>query len=131
MLDGRGLLSKVERSQFLRSIKEQRLKTYLGAVMKVIASKSISEMWPDAGAALDWLNKERNASMHGGYRASRRSAAFAIFASMKLLLVLNRNDILKLDLPDGMYRTARILAAWQESPPKWVPRNEDVENVDD
>jgi hypothetical protein len=131
LLEARGLTSEQERNQFLRSIKEQRLKTFLGAVLKVLAGKSISEMWGDGGAALNWLNDERNEAMHGGYHASRRSAAFAIFTSMKLLVVLGRNEILELGLPDGMYRSARLLAAWQESPPKWVPRSEDIENVND
>jgi hypothetical protein len=50
---------------------------------------------------------------------------------MKLLVVLSRNRMLEVSLPDGMYRHARFLAAWNESPPKWVPRNEDMENIND
>lgn len=131
LLETKGLTEESERKQLLRNIKEQRLKLYLGPVLKLLLSKSISEIWPEADAALEWLNSERNAAMHGGYHANRRSAAFALFASMKLLLVLSRNGALTLDLPDGMYREARILAAWQNSPPKWTPRNDQVENIND
>lgn len=131
LLETKGMTAESDRRQLLRNLKEQRLKLFLGPVLKLLLSKSISELWPDADVALDWLNKERNNAMHGGYYANRRSAAFALFASMKLLLVLSRTGALNLDLPDGMYRTARITAAWQDSPPKWVPRSDQVENIDD
>jgi hypothetical protein len=131
LLKSRGLDAPKERKQFLRSIKDDRLKHYLGAVMKVLVSKSISQMWPEADTAIDWLNTERNKAMHGGYHASRRSAAFAIFVTMKILLVFKRNNILEIDFPEGMYRHARLIAAWNDTPPAWVPLNEDVENIQD
>ena len=131
LLEAKGLNEESERKQLLRNIKEQRLKLFLGPVLKLLLSKSISELWPDADVAMDWLNSERNAAMHGGYHANLRSAAFALFASMKLLLVLSRNGAFKLDLPNGMYRTARIMAAWQDSPPKWIPRSDEVDNIND
>jgi hypothetical protein len=131
LLDSKGITEERERKQFLLNIKDNRLKSYLGPVLKLLLSKSIFEMWPDSVEALKWLNKERNDAMHGGYHANRYSAALALFASMKLLLVLSRNGALKLELPDGMYRQARVLAAWQDSPPKWVPRSNEIENIND
>jgi hypothetical protein len=131
LLQTKGLVEESERKRLLRNIKEQRLKLFLGPVLKLLLSKSISELWPDADEALEWLNKERNNAMHGGYQAKRSSAALALFASMKLLLVLSRNGAFKLELPNGMYREARILAAWQDSPPKWVPRSNEIENIND
>jgi hypothetical protein len=131
LLDFKGITEERERKQFLLNIKDNRLKSYLGPVLKLLLSKSIFEMWPDSDEALKWLNKERNNAMHSGYHANRRSAALALFASMKVLLVLSRNGALKLDLPDGMYRQARVLAAWQDSSPKWVPRSNEIENMND
>jgi len=115
----------------LRSIKDDRLKKYLGPVLKLLLGKTITELWPDADSAMRWLNTERNNAMHGGYNADRRAAGRALFASMKLLLVLSRNKVLDIELPAGMYRQARVLAAWHKPLLKWCPQSGEVENIDD
>lgn len=131
LLESKGLGKAAERKQLIRNIKEQRLKSFLGPVLKLLHSKSISDMWSDAELALDWINKERNNAMHGGYHADRRAACLALFCSMKLLLVLARNRVLELELPDGMYRHSRILASWQKAAPRWVPLPTEAENIAD
>ena len=80
LLRKKGMESKNERNDFLRGIKEHRLKLYLGPMLKILSDKAISEIWADAETALRWLNGKRNAVAHEGYQADYSTAAKAIYA---------------------------------------------------
>jgi hypothetical protein len=112
----------------LRGIKEDRLRRFLGVVLKLATGKSIDDFWPHAGDALKWFNSERNQAMHGGYQATRRAAALAIYASMKTLIVLWKNHLVEIELPVEMFRNAKVTAAWEEQPPKWVPQGGEADS---
>ncbi len=122
ILDLSGIIDDREKNDFLRSIKERRLETYLGPILKLLHGNSIYEMWEYAADALSWLNTERNRAMHGGYTAKRRVATISIYACMRLLSILNQNKCLEIEFPIEMYREAKLKAAWSEDPPKWVPK---------
>lgn len=124
-------LNEVQRDQLVRGVKEERLKIYLGPVLKLVCMKSVMEMWPGSEAALKWVNRARNDAMHGGYRADRSSAGLALFASMKILLVLARNGVISMELPSGMYRQARVFGASARRGQKWAPCIDEIENIDD
>jgi len=124
-----GMASKKDRNALLRGIKEQRLKLYLGQVLKILTGKSLQEMWPEAPAALDWLNSTRNKVAHQGYRADS-TAAKAIYVCIKVLVVLHQNQILHCEFPVEMFRHAKIIAAWTENPPAWVPQDKMAESFD-
>jgi hypothetical protein len=126
LLRQKGMESRNERNDFLRGIKENRLKLYLGPVLKILSGKSISEIWADAETALGWLNGRRNAVAHEGYRADYSTAAKAIYACIKTLVVLGQHGLITSDFPVEMFRHAKITAAWAEDPPKWVPKGEDA-----
>ncbi|WP_459456383.1 hypothetical protein [Rhizobium sp. No.120] len=127
LLASKGLVDSDARDLIVRGIKERRLKTYLGPLLKILVGKSISDMWADADACLDWLNKVRNGIAHRGGVCTYSDAAWAIFASMRIVSVLAHNNAVLAEFPQGMMRHARIEASWTISPPSWVPTSDQVE----
>lgn len=127
LLEAKGMGSETARNELLRGIKEHRLRLFLGPLLKVLSGKAINEMWGDAETALKWLNEKRNAVAHGGYQAEYSTAAKAVYACIKTLVVLNQNGLIKAEFPTEMFRHAKITAAWTETPPKWVPKRQDAE----
>ncbi len=96
-------------------------------MLKVLSGKAISEIWVDAETVLGWLNGKRNAVAHEGYQADYSTAAKAIYACIKTLVVLRQHGLIESYFPVEMFRHAKITAAWAEDPPKWVPKGEDAE----
>jgi hypothetical protein len=129
-LSKKGMTSEEERKALLRGIKEQRLKLYLGQLLKILTGKSLKEMWPHAETALEWLNRSRNNAAHQGYRADYSTAAKAIYVSIKVLVILHQNKMIDCEFPVEMFRHAKITAAWTENPPKWVPQGKEAEAFD-
>lgn len=130
LLANRGLPSRRSQEDLLRGIKEHRLRLFLGPLLKMLAGRSLGEMWPESEVALAWLNTERNRAMHGGYKATRRAAALALFAAMKALVVLWRNGLADTEFPVEMFRHAKLTAAWEEDPPDWVPAGPKAETFE-
>ncbi|MBP2557790.1 hypothetical protein J2857_000541 [Neorhizobium galegae] len=113
--DGRDLI--------LRGITGGRLKTFLGPLLRVLHGKELKDIWFAGPDALGFLNKKRNAIAHNGFLATRAEAAFAIFASIKIVAALHHAGILQAEFPRGMFRTARNMAAWSiPDRPEWVSR---------
>ena len=130
LLGKHGVSSAGEQEALLRGIKERRLALFLGPLLTLLTGRSLADLWPDADDALRWLNKERNQAMHSGYQATRRTAALALFASMKVLVVLWRNGCADTPVPVEMFRHAKLVAAWEEQPLKWVPQGPAAETLD-
>ncbi len=128
LLKEKGMESGTARNEFLRGIKEHRLRLFLGPLLKVVSGKAIGEMWPDAETAIKWLNEKRNAAAHSGYQANYSTAATAIYACIKILVVLGQHELIESAFPVEMFRHAKITAAWAEDPPNWVPEGEDAES---
>ena len=137
LLEEKDMGSETARNELLRGIKEHRLRLFLdpllkvrlfpGSLLKVLSGKAIDGMWGDAETALKWLNEKRNAVAHGGYQAEYSTAAKAVYACIKTLVVLNQNGLIRAEFPTEMFRHAKITAAWTEAPPKWVPKGQDAE----
>lgn len=126
----RGLSTKSERDELLRGIKENRLKLYLGPVLKLATGRDIEAMWPDARPALEWLNSTRNRIAHAGETVDHATAAKGIFACLKLLVTLRDGGVAKVDLPVELFRHAKITAAWTLDAPSWVPNGSTAESMD-
>jgi hypothetical protein len=69
-----------------------------------------------------------NAVAYEGYQADYSTAAKAIYACTKTLVVLRQDGLIESDFPVEMFRHAKITAAWAEDPPKWVPEGADAES---
>ncbi|MEP0924901.1 hypothetical protein [Leptolyngbya sp. ST-U4] len=123
-LNLRGMSSKTDRDDLLRGIKENRLKLYLGPVLKLATGKSISELWDKSEKALKWINKTRNEIAHAGFNADYNAAAVGIYACIKLLHTLHSEGLLDAEFPVQFFRHAKITACWTLNPPEWVPNNE-------
>lgn len=121
LLTDKGIDSEGERDEFLRGIKERRLRIYLGPLLKVLAGKDIFTMWPGSDRALDWLNRTRNRLAHDGEKADYATAAKGIFACIKTLTVLGQNHLLDADFTIEFFVHSKITAAWTEDAPAWVP----------
>jgi hypothetical protein len=119
-----------EREELLRGIKEKRLRIFLGPLLKVLTGKDISSMWPGSEKALDWLNRTRNQSLHGGRKVDYASAAQGIFACIKTLTVLSQNQIVEADFSVELFRHSKLTAAWTENAPDWVPSGPLAESMD-
>jgi hypothetical protein len=130
LLAEKGMASDGQRDELLRGIKERRLKIYLGSLLKILTGKDISSMWPGSDKALDWLNKTRNHSLHGGRKLDHASAAKGIFACIKTLTVLWQNQLVEADFSVELFRHSKLTAAWTENAPDWVPSGPLAESMD-
>lgn len=130
LLSEKGMNSEDEREELLRGIKEKRLRIFLGPLLKVLIGKDISCMWPGSENALDWLNRTRNKSLHGGRKVDYASAARGIFACIKTLTVLSQNQLVDADFSVELFRHSKITAAWTENAPAWVPSGALAESMD-
>jgi hypothetical protein len=130
LLEDKGIVSNRERKDFLRGIKEQRLRTFLGPLLKVITGKDIFTMWPGSEKALEWLNGTRNRLAHRGEKADYATAALGIFACVKTLTVLSQNQLAEADFTVEFFRHSKITAAWTENAPDWVPSGSLAESMD-
>ena len=126
----KGMTAIKDRNALLIGIKEQRLKLYLGQVLKIVTGKSLQEMWPEAPAALDWLNSTKTNYAHAGSRADYFAAAKAIYVCIKVLVTLHKNKMVHCEFPVEMFRHAKLIAAWTENPPAWVPQGKQAEAFD-
>jgi hypothetical protein len=123
----KGLDDAQSREVLVRAIKEERFKVYLGPLLKILAGVSIEEIWPDAKLAINWLNKTRNMIAHRGSSDDRDSASKAIYVSIKTVAALRSRGLIKVDFPPGMFRQARVGAAWTLNPEAWVPNGDNIE----
>jgi len=130
LLTDKGMDSESEQDEFLRSIKERRLRMYLGPLLKVLAGKDIFAMWPGSDPALDWLNRTRNRLAHEGEKADYATAAKGIFACVKTLTVLGQNHLLETDFTVEFFRHSKITAAWTENAPAWIPSGTSAGSMD-
>ncbi|MBL0167667.1 MAG: hypothetical protein IPP85_11205 [Propionivibrio sp.] len=126
----KGLASKTERDELLRGIKENRLKLYLGPVLKLACGRDISTMWPASTAALEWLNSTRNRIAHSAEAVDYAAAAKAIFACLRVVVALKESGLTASEIPVELFRHAKITAAWTMEPPAWVPKGELAESMD-
>ena len=130
MLREKGLTSKSERDELLRGIKENRLKLYLGPVLKLACGKDISIMWPASSAALEWLNSTRNRIAHAAEAVDYATAEKGIYACLRVVVALKENGLTKSEITVELFRYAKITAAWTTDPPSWVPAGEVAESMD-
>ena len=129
-LSEKGLVSKPERDELLRGIKENRLKLYLGPILKLACGRDISSMWPESAAALEWLSSTRNRIAHLAEAVDYASAAKAIYACLKVIVALKEAGLTASEIPVELFRHAKITAAWTIDAPTWVPRGELAESMD-
>jgi hypothetical protein len=129
-LEAKGLASKADRTELMRGIKENRLRVYLGPLLMVTSGRDIQSMWPQASAALEWLNSTRNRIAHAAESIDRSSAARAIFVSLKILICLRDAGLARVDIPVELFREAKLMAAWTLAPPAWVPQGGAAETMD-
>lgn len=130
LLCSKGLSLDAERKQFLREIKENRLKVYLGPLLKLVFGKSIAEMWPESEAAIEWLNKTRNGIAHRGQRVDYETAAKGVYGCIKIIHALQQSGAAQVDLNNVLLRHARLTAAWTRDRPSWIPDG-DPDNLDE
>lgn len=130
LLEVKGLNTKAERNELLRGIKENRLKLYLGPVLKLAVGRDIDSMWPQSHKALKWLNTTRNDIAHSVESVDYSSASKAIFVCLKVLVLLKENAVTDVEIPVELFRHAKITAAWTIDPPEWVPKGEVAESMD-
>ncbi|MFZ0964853.1 MAG: hypothetical protein WAO35_28685 [Terriglobia bacterium] len=120
----KGMSDSEERKSLVRGIKENRLRVFLGPLLKVIAGHSIEALWPAGDKALDWLNATRNKIAHAGFKADNSTAAKGIFVCIKTLHLLHEKGLINAEFDVGMYRAAKHQASWTGNPPPWVPPSE-------
>lgn len=130
LLAAKGLADKAERNDLLRGIKENRLRLYLGPLLKLACGKDIATMWPQAISALEWLNSTRNRIAHSAAVVDYSTARHGVFACLKLLVVLREHGVANPDITVEIFREAKIMAAWTHNAPAWVPQGELAETMD-
>ncbi|MCP5281044.1 MAG: hypothetical protein H6930_05565 [Rhodoferax sp.] len=126
----KGLVSKTERDELLRGIKENRLKLYLGPILKLACGQDIATMWPASTAALEWLNSTRNRIAHSAEAVDFAAASKAIFACLRVVVALKESGLTTSEIPVELFRHAKITAAWTMEAPTWVPKGDIAESMD-
>lgn len=129
-LEAKGMAAKADRDSLMRGIKENRLKLYLGPLLKITTGSTVTDLWPRAEKALEWLNRIRNNIAHGGFGADYSSAAVGIYACIKLLLTLHESKLLIAEFPVEFFRHSKLTASWTLNPPDWVPSGPQAESMD-
>ena len=129
-LRAKGMSTKADRDSLMRGIKENRLKLYLGPLLKITAGTTLAELWLQAEKALEWLNRTRNNIAHGGFGADYHSAAVGVYACMKLLHTLHEAELLTAEFPVEFFRHSKLTASWTFNPPEWVPSGSQAESMD-
>jgi hypothetical protein len=129
LLSEKGMTNGEERKNLVRGIKENRLRVFLGPLLKVISGHSIETLWPAGDRALDWLNATRNKIAHGGFKADNSTAAKGIFVCIKTLYLLHERGLINAEFDVGMFRAAKLQASWTENPPTWVPSTKVAEEM--
>jgi hypothetical protein len=129
-LEKKGLAAQSERNELLRTIKENRLKLYLGPILKLASGTDSEALWPASGHALTWLNTIRNRIAHSAEPIDYGSAARAIYACLRTLVALRDGGLPNVEIPVELFRHAKITAAWTQNPPSWVPTGELAESTD-
>jgi hypothetical protein len=126
-LENKGLDDEQARDLLVRAVKESRFRVYLGPLLKILVGNSIREIWSDADRAINWLNTVRNKVAHQGLSGDRDSACKAIFVSIKTAAALHSRGLVNAEFPPGMFREARVAAAWTVNPEPWVPSGDGIE----
>lgn len=129
-LEAKGMHTKGERNALLRGIKENRLKIYLGPLLKVLSGSALNELWPKAEKAMEWLNQTRNNIAHGGYGADYNAAAVGIYACVKILYTLHHANLIKSEFSVEFFRHSKLTASWTNNPADWVPVGPVAESMD-
>lgn len=129
-LEIKGMDNQPERKTLLMGIKENRLKIFLGPLLKILSGTSINDLWPQAEMAMRWLNERRNKIAHGGYKVDYNSAAVSIYACVKILHTLNQAQLTKAEFSVEFFRHSKLTASWTISPPEWVPVGAVSESMD-
>jgi hypothetical protein len=119
-----------EPQSFLRGIKENRLRHYLGRLLKLSTGFDLSERWTDGPSAIEWLNNTRNRIAHAAERVDYSSEARGIYASLKVVVTLSQNGVGSAEIPVELFRLAKLTAAWTAESPSWVPTGEIAESMD-
>src|SRR5205085_2335148 len=104
LLTAKGLAEKGERNELLRGIKENRLRLYLGPLLKLACGKDVAAMWPPATSALEWLNTTRNRIAHSAEAVDYATARRGVFACLKLLVVLREHGIANPEITVEIFR---------------------------
>jgi hypothetical protein len=130
LLVNKGIQTEAERNVFLRGIKENRLKIYLGPLLKTLYGRSITDLWPNAENALSWLNTKRNKIAHAGHEANHHSASVGIYACIKILHELHQAKLINSEFTVEFFRHAKTTASWTDDSPGWVPRGQVAESMD-
>jgi hypothetical protein len=81
ILLSKGVIQDNKRNKIIRAVRDDRLKIFLGPLLKAISGIDLTEVWPDGERALDWINKRRNDIAHSGYIADYSTAAQGIFSN--------------------------------------------------
>jgi hypothetical protein len=123
-------IAKGDRDELLRGIKEQRLRLFLGPVLRIAFGKDLESMWPQSKKAIEWLNSKRNKIAHSATPIDYASARLGVFACLKAIVVLYEHGATSETVTVEIFREAKITAAWTENPPDWVPRGEAAESMD-
>lgn len=123
LLRTRGLTAVQEQNLLLRGIKENRINSFLGPLLKLVHGKSLAELWPESSKALTWLNKTRNEVAHGGVTVTKREAILSVYVVLHCLRVLNTDNAISVDIPDEVYKYGAILAKRVPNVPAWVPKD--------
>jgi hypothetical protein len=123
----KGMSGKDEREMLIGGIKENRLRIYLGPLLKMLSEQDIEMLWPKGNKALDWVNKTRNKIAHDGLIADVATAAKGVFVCIKILHVLHDRGLLEAEFSVDMFRHAKLLASWTEDAPAWISPTEVAE----
>jgi hypothetical protein len=130
LLQAKGLILEGERNELIRGIKENRLKLFLGPLLKLAFGRDIESLWAGSTKALKWLNETRNGIAHRAEKVDYATAIKGIYACLKVLVVLNESRVASVELNVELFRNAKFEAANTLNVPDWVPRREVAERMD-
>lgn len=121
-----GMTEEKDRKELVRGIKENRLKLFLGSIMKLVSGIDLEEKWRQYSPALEWMNSIRNGIAHNGKLVDRSTAAKGIFVAVKLVHILHQANLVDVGLQNSLLRLVWINAKWTENPPDWCPTDDEL-----
>jgi hypothetical protein len=118
----KGMTAKEDRDFLVRGIKDNRLKTFLGPLLKIVHNVTLKDFWAEGDSALESINNLRNKIAHQGYSATYYDAAKTIYACVKTVHLLHTNGLIDAEINLPLFRQSKLLASQVENPPVWVPK---------
>lgn len=106
--------------EIIRAIKDNRMKMFLGGLLKLLCGNSVLDKWDNAEKAIDYINGKRNSAAHAGFTANKSESVICINICIRILREISELGLIEHDFDHEMIYYSNILVSFLEEPPSWL-----------